>query len=92
MYKKQGSFGFPTCQDLAQAIVNNLTHEENDAIEKVELKQVGTGNPAISGFFLNITLKNSFIENQINSLLLAGEVKVNTDALEAEEAKMGKKI
>lgn len=32
MTKKTGSFGFPTCQALAQAIVDNLDPATNDAI------------------------------------------------------------
>lgn len=60
MSKKQGSYGFPTCQDMANAIIQNL--EENNSIEKIELKQAGGGDPAKSGFFLNITLKNDFIQ------------------------------
>lgn len=38
MSKKQGSYGFATCQDMAQAIVNNIDPLENDAIAGVELK------------------------------------------------------
>ena len=32
--------------------------EHNDAIEKLELKQIGNGAPEQSGFFLNVFLKN----------------------------------
>lgn len=32
MTKKAGSFGFATCQDLCQAIVDNLDPATNDAI------------------------------------------------------------
>ena len=35
--------------------------QENDAIEKIELAQIGKGDPSKSGYFLNITLKNSFL-------------------------------
>ena len=38
MTKKNGSFGFATCQELAQAIVNNLDQDANDAISSIELK------------------------------------------------------
>jgi len=58
--KKAGSYGFKTCQDMAKAIVANID-TDNDAIEKVDFSQMGKGDPAKSGFFLNITLKNSFI-------------------------------
>ena len=57
MYKKDGSFGFKSCLDMANAIVANIETETNDAIEKIELAQAGKGDPAKSGFFLNITLK-----------------------------------
>lgn len=36
-FKKQGSFGFPSCKDMAQSIIDNLSKEENDAISKIEL-------------------------------------------------------
>jgi hypothetical protein len=38
MTKKSGSYGFATCQDLAQAVVNSIDQEHNDAIESIELK------------------------------------------------------
>ena len=57
MYKKDGSFGFKSCLDMANAIVANIESETNDAIEKIELAQAGKGDPTKSGFFLNITLK-----------------------------------
>jgi hypothetical protein len=57
MYKKDGSFGFKSCLDMANAIVANIETETNDAIEKIELAQAGKGDPTKSGFFLNITLK-----------------------------------
>ena len=37
MYKKEGSFGFKSCLDMANAIVANIETETNDAIEKIEL-------------------------------------------------------
>ncbi len=35
-YKKQGSFGFQSCQLMAQAICENMD-PNNDAIEKIDL-------------------------------------------------------
>ena len=58
--KKAGSYGFKSCFEMAKAIVDNI-EKDNDAIEKVEFSQMGKGDPAKSGFFLNIHLKNSFI-------------------------------
>lgn len=63
MYKKKGAFGFNTCQDMANAIVQNIDPQENNAIEKVELAQAGQGDPTKAGFFLNIHLKKNFIED-----------------------------
>lgn len=60
--KKGGSFGFPTCQDMARAFVEHLPKEDNDAISKIELSKAGNGDDAKCGFFLNIFLKNEFIE------------------------------
>ena len=67
-FKKQGSFGFASCQDMANAILANIDQDNNDAIEKIDLAQVGKGDPSKSGFFLNITLKSSFIEKQIMNI------------------------
>ena len=66
MHKKKGSFGFATCHDMAKAILEHLP--ENDVIEKIELSQAGKGDPAKSGFFMNIFLKPSFIQAQIKHL------------------------
>ena len=61
-YKKQGSFGFGSCQEMALSIQANIQGEENAMIQKIELSQAGKGDPTKSGFFLNIFLKNEFIE------------------------------
>ena len=70
---------------MANAIVANIDKETNDAIEKIELAQAGKGDPAKSGFFLNITLKQSFIEAQIRNVYLSSEVQLNAE--EAKETK-----
>lgn len=62
MHKKKGSFGFATCKDMAEAIVSNIAEEDNDAIEKIELSQIGKGDPAKSGYFMNIFLRDAFIQ------------------------------
>jgi len=67
-FKKQGSFGFSSCLDMANAIIKNIDDAENDAIEKIDLAQIGKGDPLKSGYFLNITLKDSFIEKQISGI------------------------
>lgn len=77
--KKTGSYGFPTCQQLAQAITDNLDPVENDAIEKVELKQAGGGDPTKAGFFLNLTLKNEFIEREVNKILITEKIELSKD-------------
>lgn len=65
-YKKQGSFGFATCQDMANAIVSNIPEEAmQKTIEKVELSKIGKGPDDKSGFFLNIFLKEKFVVDRI---------------------------
>ena len=85
MSKKQGSYGFATCQDMAQAIIDNLDPAENDAIEKIELSQAGTGDAAKSGFFLNVSLKNDFLEREINAILKAPKVALKQDETYKQE-------
>lgn len=68
MHKKKGSFGFANCKDMAEAIVSNISEEDNDAIEKVELSQIGKGDPAKSGYFMNIFLKDNFIQQQVRNI------------------------
>jgi hypothetical protein len=53
---------------MANAIIKNIDDAENDAIEKIDLAQIGKGDPLKSGYFLNITLKDSFIEKQISGI------------------------
>jgi hypothetical protein len=47
---------------MANAIVAGLDEEAMKVISGVELKQAGAGDPAKSGFFLNVQLKDAFIE------------------------------
>jgi arginyl-tRNA synthetase len=78
---------------MAQAISDNLKNlEDNDAIEKLEISKVGQGEDAKSGFFINVYLKSTFIEQQITNILKMEKVHVNDDPLEAFETKMNKKI
>jgi hypothetical protein len=67
MHKKSGSFGFASCFDMATAIVQNVD-PENDAIEKIDLAQMGKGPVDKSGFFLNIYLRQSFIEHHVRQI------------------------
>ena len=67
-FKKQGSFGFASCLDMANAIIKNIDEADTDAIEKIDLCQIGKGDATKSGYFMNITLKNSFLEKQIRSI------------------------
>jgi arginyl-tRNA synthetase len=75
MTKKQGSFGFASCHDMAQAIVQNLV-EDNSTVEKVELKPSGGGDISKAGIYLNITLNKVFIEDEIMRLVRDEQVKV----------------
>jgi len=77
-YKKAGSFGFATCQVMAQSILDNMA--ENDAIEKLELAQVGKGPVDKSGFFINIFLKHDFIERNVASICHQNEVQMDLSA------------
>lgn len=74
MSKKTGSFGFSSCHEMAKAIVENIDPAENDAIEKIELSQAGKGPIEKSGFFLNITLKNEFIEKRVQEIYASKEL------------------
>lgn len=67
MHKKKGAFGFGSCQDMANAIVENID-PHNNAIQQIELSQAGKGDPAKSGFFLNIYLKPEFIETEVRKI------------------------
>jgi len=49
---------------MAAAIVANID-QTNDAIEKVELSQMGKGPIEKSGFFMNIHLKAQFVEHHV---------------------------
>ena len=96
MHKKKGSFGFKTCQDMAGAIKEKVEQMDQDAIEKLELSQAGAGDPSKAGFFLNITLKESFIESQIRNLYTAKKLnliqqEVETYGEESKVASGGKK-
>ena len=61
-HKKDGSFGFKTCRDMAEAVRSNILEADmNSSIEKVELSKIGKGPDDKSGFFLNIFLKDSLV-------------------------------
>ncbi len=66
-FKKQGSFGFPSCKDMAIAIVENLSDNEQ-VIEKIEFSKVGKGPDETAGYFLNIFLQKQFIQGRIDHL------------------------
>jgi arginyl-tRNA synthetase len=84
-YKKNGSFGFATCQDMAAAIVKNLP--ENDSIEKIELSKIGKGPDDKSGYFLNIFLKDQFVHQRIAHINSVAVLKLD----EEEEKKQDEK-
>jgi len=84
MHKKKGAFGFATCQEMANAIIENID-SENNVIDKIELAQAGQGDPAKSGFFMNIFLKPEFIEAQIKNVYMQSAIKLQ-DAIDMEAA------
>jgi len=95
MHKKKGSFGFATCRDMANAILENI-EGDNGVIEKIELAQAGQGDPAKSGWFMNIFLKAEFIQAQIKSLYMNETVQLQETldiqaAASEEESKEGSK-
>jgi hypothetical protein len=45
----------------------------------IELKQAGGGDPAKSGFFLNVHLKDQFIEEQVNALIRPENLSLHKD-------------
>ena len=71
MSKKKGSFGFPSCLAMAKAIVEKIP-KDSDAINKVELAQVGKGDPEKCGYFLNIYLQDKFIQKLIMDIVKDG--------------------
>lgn len=84
MHKKKGAFGFENCQAMANAIVENI-EAENNVIEKIELAQAGQGDPAKSGFFMNIYLKPEFLQDQIKNLYTSPSVRLQ-EAIDLEAA------
>lgn len=75
-FKKQGSFGFSTCQEMAQQIRDTIMSESNEIIQSVELSQMGKGDPSKTGFFLNIYLKKEFVESQVMNILKMDHLKI----------------
>jgi hypothetical protein len=68
-FKKQGSFGFASCKDMATAIIENISEEAmNTTIEKIELSKIGKGPDDKSGYFMNVFLKDQFVHSRIAHL------------------------
>ena len=54
---------------MAEAIKNNIEEEDmKNSIEKVELSKIGKGPDDKSGYFLNIFLKDSLVQQKINMI------------------------
>ena len=85
-FKKDGSFGFASCKDMASAIVENLP--ENDTIERVELSKIGKGPDDKSGYFLNIFLKTNFVHQGVARINSANQLKLSAgdEETKSEEA------
>jgi arginyl-tRNA synthetase len=73
---------------MADAILANID-PANDAIDEITLSQAGKGDPAKSGFFLNIKLKDDFIQARIKTLNFCDTVKMLDNPVEGaqEESK-----
>ena len=82
-FKKDGSFGFASCKDMASAIVDNLP--ENDTIEKVELSKIGKGPDDKSGYFLNIFLKTDFIHSGVARINAANQLQLGSEEEQKSE-------
>lgn len=64
-YKKQGSFGYKTCQDMANSIIDKIPKEvlsEGGIASKLSMSKIGNGPDDKSGFFINIFLREDFIQ------------------------------
>lgn len=59
--------------------MQNLDEEAKQVISGVELKQAGAGDASKAGFFLNVQLKDAFIEEQINRLIRAENLEIQKD-------------
>jgi len=73
---------------MATAIKDNLD-SDNDAIETIDLSKAGNGPDDKSGYFLNITLKNAWIEQQIRNVYTSDKLKLaqQPGAANQEESK-----
>ena len=69
---------------MAQAIVSNI-EADNDAIDHIELSQAGKGDPAKSGFFMNIYLKPQFMQEQIRAVYMTPSLRLQ-EAIDIENA------
>ena len=70
---------------MATAIKENLDSVDNDAIEKIDLSKAGNGPDEKSGFFLNITLKDSWIEQQIRNVYTSDKLQLNQQTTPANQ-------
>lgn len=85
-FKKQGSFGFASCKDMATAIIENIPEEAmNTTIEKIELSKIGKGPDEKSGFFMNIFLKQQFVHQRIAHLNMQKKITLENDEFAAQE-------
>ena len=58
--------------------MDNLDAESAKVISGVKLNQMGAGDASKAGFFLNVHLSDSFIEDQVNTLL-QGSLEIARD-------------
>ena len=63
------SLGFNSCKEMAEAIQAKIDSKDMlRSIEKVELSKIGKAPDKRAGFFLNVFLKDSFVEAKINRI------------------------
>ena len=64
--KKAGSFGFPSCKAMAEAVAGCVPLDH--CVDKVVLSKMGKGPDEKAGFFLNFFLKDDFVQTRINNI------------------------
>jgi len=86
--KKQGSFGFKSCKELAEAIASKVPKDAFEhTIEKIELSKIGQGDDATAGFFINIFLLTNFVHDRVDALNLQTTIAFANLGQGAEESK-----
>ena len=57
---------------LASIISEEFRNNDEEMMNKIDLHQLGRGNPEYSPFFINFSLRNKYIEKRLKNLLING--------------------